>query len=142
MIIRPFRSSDLDRIIEFKQESSKISFPACEIDSSFFRKNILKAEPGSILVAEDNANLVGYIYLKTKRTDTGIHGIIHHIFVDPEHRGRGLATQLMQKGEDYFRSKNLKSLRSTITITNEPSINMIKKFGYREKRIIFEKDLD
>ena len=142
MIIRPFESSDLDRILEFKCESTKVSFPTCEIDSSFFKRNLLKTEPGSVLVAEDNGKLIGYIYLKTKKTDTGAYGIIHHIYIDPEHRGKGLATQLMQKGEEHFKTKGLKKIRATVTLSNESSLKVAKKFGFNEKRIIFEKNLD
>ena len=142
MIIRPFRSSDKDRILEFKRKSVEISFPTCEITTDYFERDLLKAEEGSVLVAEDNSDVIGYIFLKTKRTTTGSYGVIQHLFVHPDHRGKGIASQLMEAGEGFVRSKNLSRIRSTVTLTNEPSLRMVRKLGYNEKRMIFEKKLD
>ena len=106
-----------------------------------FLRLLKKAEPGSVLVADDNDKVIGYVFLRTKKTSTGTYGVVHHIFVDPDYRGKGIATELMGKAEDYFRSRGVKAARSTVTITNEPSLKMVRKLGYREKRIVFEKDL-
>ena len=142
MIIRPFRSSDKDRVLEFKCRSVEISFPTCEFDTTNFERSLMNAEEGSVLVAEEGDLILGYIFLKSKNISTGRIGVINHIFVDPEFRGKGIASQLMKAGEEWFRSKNLRRVRSTVTLTNEPSLNMVKKFGYNEKRTIFEKELD
>ena len=141
MMIRSFRNSDLSRILEFKRQSVRVSFPTCEFDDTLFLRLLKKAEPGSVLVADDNDKVIGYVFLRTKKTSTGTYGVVHHIFVDPDYRGKGIATELMGKAEDYFRSRGVKAARSTITITNEPSLKMVRKLGYREKRIVFEKDL-
>jgi ribosomal protein S18 acetylase RimI-like enzyme len=141
MLIRNFRKSDLDRILGFKCESVKTSFPACEFDDTNFRKNVLKAPTGSILIAEADGVIAGYIYLKIKKTSIGTYGMVHHIFVDPEHRGEGIASALMGKAEDYFRAQDIKKIRVTITMTNKPSLELARKFGYKEKRIVMEKEL-
>ena len=142
MIIRSFKNSDLDKIMEFNYESNKISFPNYEFDGSFFKKNILSAETGSVLVAEEDGKIAGYIYVKIKKLSSGVVGIIQHVFVDPKFRGNGLATRLIKKGFKYFRSKNVKRIRSTVTLANETSLKMIRKLGFEEKRIVMEKMLD
>jgi ribosomal protein S18 acetylase RimI-like enzyme len=142
MMIRSFRNSDLNRIVEFKHQSVKVSFPGLDFDDKLFRKALLNSGPGSVMVAEDNGTVIGYIFLKTKKTSTGKYGIIHHVFVDPDYRGRGIATTLMKKAEDHFRSLGLRRIRSTVTLSNEPSISMVRRLGYKEKRLILEKELD
>jgi ribosomal protein S18 acetylase RimI-like enzyme len=140
MIIREFRKQDLDRILQFKCASVKVSFPACEFDSTNFRKNLLAAPAGSVLVAEEDG-IIGYVYLKTRKTGIGKYGTVNHIFVDPEYRDKGIASALMQKAEQYFHAQGIKRMRLTITVTNKPSLGLARKLGYKEKRVIMEKEL-
>lgn len=142
MEIRDINPKDIERVLRYKRESAKISFPGKKIDEEFIRKRIRKyinMEPGLIKILYDNGKPVGYVWLNIRKTTTGIIGAIDNIFIEEGYRGKGLATKLMKEAEKFFSSRGIKRIRTTVTITNKPSIGMCKKLGYREKRIIFEK---
>lgn len=143
--VRNFRQGDLESIVDFKRESAAVSFPGRGFSEESFRKEILKRtskNPESIKIAEKDGKVVGYVYFKIVRTAFGRSGVINHVFVDREHRRMGLGQRLMEVAEDHLRSQDLERIRVTITKTNEPSLRMCRRLGYREKRLVMEKELD
>ncbi|MFQ5647784.1 MAG: GNAT family N-acetyltransferase [Candidatus Aenigmatarchaeota archaeon] len=144
MQIRDFRPDDLEAILSFKQASVKISFPGQDYNLDLFRKSILKAaekDPATIKVAEDQGKPAGYIWFRIKDSASGRHGVISHAFVDPSHRRRGLSLKLNQAAEDWFRAQGIDRIEVQITKTNIPSLEMCRKLGYKETRLVLEKRL-
>lgn len=144
MTVRNFSPEDLDVVRGFKEKSVRISFPDADYDIEAFRRNLLSSsekEPDSVKVVEKGGRVVGYIWFRIKSGITGNLGIINHVFIDDSVRKLGLASSLMKIAEEFFMSRDIKRVRVTITLTNEPSIRMCKKMGYREKRVIMEKEL-
>jgi ribosomal protein S18 acetylase RimI-like enzyme len=142
--LRNFSPQDLESVSEFKKKSVVISFPDAEYDIKTFRKNIISAsekEPDSVRVLEKNGKVVGYIWFRIRSGITGTMGIVNHVFIDESVRRMGLANDLMNAAEDFFRSRGIKKARVTVTLSNESSLRMCKKLGYKEKRVIMEKDL-
>jgi len=144
MKIRNFTPHDLEKVLEFRKKSAVISFPDSKPDMKTIKKSILetyKKDKEAIKVVEENGKVIAHIILKIKKTSMNTYGMIDYIFVDEMHRGRGIATKLMKLAEEYFRKKGIRKLRATITLTNTPSLKMSKKLGYKEKRVIMEKDI-
>ncbi len=143
--IRNFKHSDLEKLVEFKKESTGVSFPGRDFNEESFRRELLNrysGDPESIKVAEMDGRVVGYVYFKITETAFGRSGVINHVFVDEEYRKIGLGQKLMGIAEDYLKSRGLKRIRVTITKTNEPSLRMCRRLGYSEKRVVMEKELD
>ena len=144
VMIRDFRKTDIDRITEFKKESMKVSFPHLSLDTDSFRSDLLSKldkDPESIKVAEKGGRVVGYVYFKVVQSSLGMSGVINHVFVEKDFRKTGLGTELMKLAEGIMRSRGVKRLRVTVTISNEPSINMCRKLGYQDRRVQMEKEL-
>lgn len=142
MIIRDLKKKDVEELSNFKKSSAKISFPDSDLNIEIFKRNLLKSNPEFIKIVEDNKIVVGYIWLGIKKVDVGKYGIIRNLFIKENYRGKGLALKLMKLAEEYFKNIGIKKIRLTITLTNEASMNLCKKLGYKEKRIILEKELD
>ncbi|RLJ10139.1 MAG: hypothetical protein DRP15_01020 [Candidatus Aenigmatarchaeota archaeon] len=143
-VIRNFKPEDLDVITMFKQESGRISFPDSKIDLEMFKRSLLsrvRKDPETVKVIEKDGEIIGYIYFFIKKTLTGTCGYIEHVFVRNEHRGKGLGKLLMKEAERYFKSKGIKRIRATVTLSNQTSLAMCRSLGYKEKRIILEKEL-
>ena len=143
--IRNFQDKDIDRIIEYKQESAKVSFPGIDIDTELFKKRLLRKvekDPNLVKIAEKDGDVIGYVFLDKRKAITGPIGYINHVFVTEPYRKSGLGSRLAQEAEDYLKSAGIKRIRVTITKTNTVSINFCKKLGYEEKRLILEKTLN
>ncbi len=144
-VLRNFSPQDLDRVSDFKRKSVIISFPDAGYDIESFRRNILSSsekEPDSVRVLERDGRIVGYVWFRLKSGITGTLGIVNHVFIDESVRRMGLANELMKIAEEYFMSRGIRKARVTVTLSNESSLKMCRKLGYKEKRVIMEKDLD
>ena len=144
MEIRNFRPGDLGTLARFKQESARTSFPGRKYNIELFRRRVLehsKKFPGTIKVAEDRGKIAGYIWFSVKKTSRGRFGVVRHVFIEPSHRRHGLATELNRAAEDWFRSQGISWIEVTITKTNRPSLEMCRRLGYKETRLVLEKSL-
>jgi ribosomal protein S18 acetylase RimI-like enzyme len=142
--MRGFEPGDLEHIERFRQESAGISFPGKPYNLERFKKNflrLLKRYPDSVRMLEKDGKVVGYIWFRVKPTLTGEVGQITHVFVEEPFRRRGLATILGKEAEAYFRSMGMKRIRVTVTLTNKLSIKLFSELGYKQKRVVMEKDL-
>jgi len=143
--IRNFEEKDIGKIIEFKKESAKVSFPGIDIDTNLFKRRLLrkvKKDPNLVKIAEKDMDVIGYVFLDKRKAITGPIGYINHVFVTEPYRKSGLGSRLTQEAEDYLKSVGIKRIRVTITKTNTVSLNFCKKLGYEEKRLILEKTLN
>lgn len=60
----------------------------------------------------------------------GRRGWINHLAVDPERRGEGLASLLIQKCESYLKKQGAVVIASLIEEINMPSISAFQKAGF------------
>lgn len=141
---RKFREDDISKIIKFKKKSAEISFPGYKFNEEIHKKKMLKSiekEPEGIQILESNGEMIGYMWFSSKNGDFGRHGLIHHLFIDENYRGKGLAKRLINYAEKYFESRGIKRIKLTVTATNEPAIKLYEKFNYKKRRFVMEKTL-
>ncbi len=139
---RNFRENDLPEIIGFKRKSVEISFPGYEFDVENFKKKLLKSsekEPEGIQVLESGGKIIGYIWFSSGKGDFGKYGLLHHLFIDENYRGKDLAIKLINYAEQYLRSKGIKRVKLTVTETNGPAIKLYEKLNYKKTRSVMEK---
>jgi ribosomal protein S18 acetylase RimI-like enzyme len=143
--IRDLVPSDIENVLDYRQESGKISFQGQTIDRERERGSIKEhAEkyPGTIKVAEIGGKPAGYIRFELKKSSFGDYGLINAIFVEKDFRSGGLGKLLIKAAEEWFASMGIFSVEATITNTNLPSLSFFRSLGYLEKRTVVEKKLN
>ncbi len=84
-------------------------------------------EDGAIFVAADGSILVafGALDFDTARPDTGLLGV----WVLPDHRRRGLATDLAESLIEFAREKGYRRIRGRLPEGNEPALSFLSAIG-------------
>jgi ribosomal protein S18 acetylase RimI-like enzyme len=144
MLIRDFSEQDMEKLLDYREESAKISFPGMKIDrekaKKFFIEHIEKY-PGTLKVAELDGKIAGFIRFFPEEGSFGRYGMIDLIFVDKEQRKRGVGKLLLETAEKWFESSGISHIEAIVTNTNAPSMNFFKSMRYEERRTVFEKRL-
>ena len=85
-----------------------------------------------LYVAEINGRVAGYVSLSSYREKEAFRSTVElSIYVAPEFRQRGLASELMTFILNMARAdERTHAVISVISATNEPSISLHKKFGF------------
>ncbi len=79
-----------------------------------------------ILVALDGDRIIGSVI----GTNDGRKGWVNRLAVDPDHRSRGVAKELVERVEECFRSRHLNVFCCLINAENEPSQSLFERIGY------------
>jgi len=128
----------------------KINFPKDFFDEDIFLETLKREwqeEPEGMFVVQDTSSApprdVGFLWLNTKFSPhrKAKFGDVHYVHLIPEYRGRGVGRLLMQKADEYFGSKGVKTLRLGTAASYSASIKLYEKCGYQRTRVIFEKEL-
>src|SRR3989338_162264 len=144
--LRNFSLKDTKVLEGFQKESVPISFPGIKPNLPNFKKNLFKyfkKEPDGIAVLEKDGEVIGYIWLNTKYNSfrKKRYGLIRKLYIKNAYRGRGLAKRLLKFAEEYFEKKKAKYIELKVTLTIRAAVDLYKKAGYLQKRIILEKRL-
>lgn len=114
---------------------SCISFETDVPSVGEFERRIRTAlERAAYLVAEDavTGDAVGYAYNGVFRTRPAFAWASEtSIYLDPQHRGRGLGFALLDTLEELMRLQGIRMAEACITSTNEASIAFHEHHGYR-----------
>ena len=140
MIIRPACSTDLKAIADIEAAS----FPSAEADSLemiAFRLNVM---PDLFLIAELDNRLVGFInalptnverldndfYVEKPNVDVNADGVAAmSLDVDPLHRKRGIATQLMN---DFLTQAQICRKQFVTLVCKADKIHYYQRFGFND----------
>jgi len=139
--IRTATTQDLHQIIELGKELYLIEkrfephliFSELEARSRYEFE--LKNSDALVLVAEFDDRIVGYLYAHNDAVDyldvLQKECEIEVIFVEPEYRGQGIASQLIEKGLVWAKSKNVFRVKSGILVGNHCSDALFAKFKFK-----------
>ena len=135
--IRRFESGDLESVMEI----NKTCLP--ENYTSTFFLDIQAKHPEGFLVALNDDRIVGYImcrlergFSETSRFHFARKGHVVSVAVLPEHRRRGIASELVNKATHSFAEKNAEECFLEVRMSNRPAIELYKKLGFQETRQI------
>jgi len=88
-----------------------------------------------VLVATENNRIVGSVgyairdaYVSGRPCKTAYE---YGFMVDPQHRRKGIATQLQKRVERLALQKNVDLLHLNVTEENVPSMNLLSKMGFK-----------
>ena len=103
-----------------------------------------------LYVADDNGKVVGYVSLSAYREKEAYRSTVElSVYIHPEHRGHGIATELMNFIlEKARKDESIHTVVSVITSGNNASVKLHEKFGFsfggtlKEVGVKFGKYLD
>jgi len=127
-VIRPFRPSDLDGVVEVENAS----FPEGDRYSKSVFRYYYTVFPDLFFVAELCGRVVGYVIGEMR----GSIGHVVSIAVHPSFRRRGIGWMLMDRVEGEMASRGAKLVYLEVAVDNTPAISMYTKRGYRVAGVV------
>lgn len=105
--------------------------------SEWLRNRLLQhLDPGQyqaqVLLAEDhNGNILGHTIVRIEHDENGqAFGLYSTTYVKPEARRRGLAVQLVQRGEEWLLEQGMTRLATDTALDNGKLIDLFQARGY------------
>ncbi len=149
--IRKAVKKDFKEYLKLKEDSlreySKIANQKIPIDIKKIKKEfnfILKSPKQSILIAEENKKMKGYLIytlLIYSFQFSDKKGYVDDLFVDKRYRKKGLATSLINKFIKILKGKGIKKCKLGVNIKNKTALNLYKKLGFKITRYEMDKKL-
>jgi ribosomal protein S18 acetylase RimI-like enzyme len=123
--VRAATSDDLAALVELEQRVF-----ATDRLSRRSLQRLLKSPAATVLVAQENAHLVGTAIVLFRRGSMVAR--LYSIAVAPHASGRGIAPLLLQAAETAALARHCHSMRLEVHTTNHAAISRYRKSGYRE----------
>jgi ribosomal protein S18 acetylase RimI-like enzyme len=70
------------------------------------------------------------------------HAHIFLLYVDPEHRHRGIGSALITCAENWTRKRGDRQIGLQVFLSNKPAVNLYQKLGYQTHSLSMIKSLD
>lgn len=116
-----------------------------EIGYARFLGSQLNERDAAIFVAEDEGQVVGYVYAgiepiswKELRDECGY---VHDIVVDDSRRGRGVGTALMEAALAWMRERGLPRVVLSTAQPNRGAQHLFERLGFRRTMVEMTKEL-
>jgi len=98
----------------------------------------LERDPDLFLIAEWNGKIIGTLL----GGFDGRRGLVYHLAVEADFRGRGIASRLMEELEARLRSKSCLRTYLLVTPQNEEAMRFYEKRGWKRMELYaYGKDL-
>ncbi|MBO8155508.1 MAG: GNAT family N-acetyltransferase [Bacillaceae bacterium] len=122
-------------LLQVDEESEFMLFEGGErtmdVSSAETRIKTVKSENNStIIVAEDQGKLVGYLMAMGGQARRNRHSAYLVVGLLKDYRGQGLGTRMFQKLEEWSREKNIHRLELTVISKNKAGVALYKKMGF------------
>lgn len=140
MQIRHITPDDAEKfvnlILQVERESDFMIFEADErkLTPEQQRSQIemmLKEDNSTILVAEVEENLVGYLVAKGGRARRNNHTVYLVVGILDQYRGKGIGTKLFTELENWARNHKIHRLELTVIRSNRAALFLYSKMGFR-----------
>jgi len=110
-----------------------------------FLEGLSKEDENQVLAYEINGRIVGFLMfmkqarsmLKLKRS----RAMITDLYVEQEHRGRGIASKLLERCLEYLKSLGVEEVRVNVLVDNAPAISLYRKTGFIDHMILMSRPL-
>jgi ribosomal protein S18 acetylase RimI-like enzyme len=153
MKIRKATNKDLSQIIELWKKYEKFEESLVDLDkhpyvkkrknaeknmrANFFR--VIKSKKAEILIAEENKEIVGFILISKSKSDDihnfDFYGEMNYMYIKPEFRGKGIASEFFRQAKKWFKQQGLKYLRLDVNINNKKTRKIYQKWGFNDYEI-------
>ncbi len=141
-IIRNVTKDDLDDFLELYYKAYR------GFDKYYYKKRkwarwyfkwLMKRDEDGFFVCEVNGRPVGFIACDCNwisNIEKREVAEIHEIFVDPDFRGKGIGTALINKAIEYAKKNGRNIVELWVGVENKNAIEFYKKLGFEEKEIV------
>jgi ribosomal protein S18 acetylase RimI-like enzyme len=100
----------------------------------------------TVLVAEDDGAVIGYVYAALEGRDymslRGEAGAVHDIVVEPERRGRGVGRLLLAAALSSMKEKGAPRVVLSTAEKNEAAQRLFERAGFRRTMIEMTRELN
>lgn len=123
---------DREKMKEAQLKIAQEAINSKDVDSEIF------------VIEDEGKNLLGFLHM-TKNTDyfTGLaQGYISSLAVSKAGEGKGIAKKLMNKAEEWTRSKGYKQLTLNVFASNERAVAFYKKNQFESEIIKMVKEIE
>jgi ribosomal-protein-alanine N-acetyltransferase len=124
--LRPYTSADLDTMVALDD----VCFAAPFRFSRASMKSFAEAKNACVVVAESGESLAGFCILHVERSRRRTVGYVVTLDVAPEHRRRGLATELMQAVERLAIADECSTMRLHVSAANGAAMSFYERLGF------------
>jgi len=137
LAIRKAKKEDIGKFIEvYKSAYKNMKKYAYRKDKNikWYFKWLLKRDENGVFIAEINGEAVGVVACDSNWL--GLYedvGEIHEIVVRDEYKGKGIGKKLMEKAEEYLKSKGHRIIELWVGEENHLAKKFYEKLGYKAK---------
>lgn len=124
MLIRQATGSDLNAILEIE----RLSFEK-QWDYDKFKTAL-----NDIFLVFEEKEIVGF--LSACCSALGDSAVIMKIAVHPDHRGRGIATRLIEAARDELKEKGIREVELHVDIVKRGAIRLYEKLGFKIRKVV------
>jgi len=152
--IRQAKTSDIERIQELNAELSKMEaeeydptidpeWTLTEEAANWYRERINQGN-GYAVIAQQDEQVIGYAIGVAgsaevfRTTDTLAE--LETMYLQPEHRGQGIGTKLMENFKDWTEEKDADRLRVEASAQNKGAIRFYRENGFEDYALTLEED--
>ncbi|MFC5046864.1 GNAT family N-acetyltransferase [Aquimarina hainanensis] len=140
--IRPAHIDDLPVLLDFEQRLIEIERPMdntlkkTERISYYDIESYISAKDTEVIVAEIDQQVVGSGYAQI-RPRKGIYiqdrlGYIGFMFVDENHRGKGIAKKVITSLIDWLKTREIEEVQLEVYHQNPSAIKAYEKAGFKQ----------
>ncbi|MFC1971477.1 GNAT family N-acetyltransferase [Chloroflexota bacterium] len=140
--IRNYQPADFNKYILLCQEAAGLKLGERPVSSGAIAEKLARPDysPGrDLFVVEATGSLVGYMDLKL---ESGIGRVVLDCWLSPQHRGKGLATKLLDGAMYRAREVRAGVLHVNIMEDNALAKAVLSRLGFEHVRRFFEFKLD
>jgi len=145
MFVRPATPTDVPAVLPMvtkicalheSWDSAKYGFlPHPEQRYERWLKRLATGERSVFLVAEDEAQLVGFL-VATVESEIPIYRLqefafIHDLWVEPEYRQKGIAKEMVMQAVEHFHQMGVQQIRLDTAAINEAARRLFASCGFR-----------
>ncbi|SET36309.1 Protein N-acetyltransferase, RimJ/RimL family [Salinibacillus kushneri] len=142
MYSRTIRNQDAEKFMDLmsrvEAESLYMLYGAGERELNLAKQkemiaSMLKAGNSTILVAEENGQLIGYAIAIGGSSPRNQHSAHLVIGIRSDHQGKGLGTYLLEELEKWAVDHGLHRLELTVVNKNTSAIALYEKMGFKKE---------
>jgi putative acetyltransferase len=122
--IRTMTSEDYEAAIDLWRRCAGVALSSADRPEAIGR--YLDRNPGLSLVVEDSGRVVAALLCG----HDGRRGFLHHLAVDPGHRGRGIGRRLVERATDGLRTEGIAKCHIFVMRDNPAGIEFWTHLGW------------
>ena len=126
MDYRLYASGDFDALYAIEERC----FRPPERFGRRYMRELVNSTEAAAWIAEENGRMAGFAIVEWARQAGGTVAYLQTIEVDPEMRGRGVARELLKRGEDAAKGAGAGLIWLNVDEQNEAAIRLYQSSGY------------